>query len=351
MRLPRSVRDADVAGKRVLVRADLNVPARGREGRRRHAHPRLAADAPAAARARTQPRCIVCSHLGRPKGPDPAFSMAPVEARLRELLGATTACACSRTRASTRARPRTTRSFATRARRRQPISTSTTRSARRTARTRRRRASRTCCRPTPGCCCARARGARAAARRGRAPVRRRRRRREGRGQDRRAALLAQRADVVLVGGKMAEEIRVSTRSTFEVELPQRRRRRVAFEPDAESKVVAADEVPEGWLGLDIGPETREASRRGSRRRRRSSGTARWASSSGRASPRARSRSPRRSPTRTRYTVVGGGDSVRAIEEAGLADRIVVGLDRRRRLARAARGQGTARRRGDSGRID
>src|SRR4029079_2962969 len=31
---------------------------------------------------------IVCSHLGRPMGPDPAFSMAPVEERLHELLGA-----------------------------------------------------------------------------------------------------------------------------------------------------------------------------------------------------------------------------------------------------------------------
>ena len=51
-----------------------------------------------------------------------------------------------------------------------------------------------------------------------------------------------------------------------------------------------------------------------------------------------------------FTVVGGGDSVRAIEEAGLADRDHLGLDRRRRLARAARGQGAPGRGRDPGRM-
>src|SRR5205814_10382996 len=36
-------------------------------------------------RERSAVHVTVCSHLGRPKGEDPAFSMAPVEARLREL--------------------------------------------------------------------------------------------------------------------------------------------------------------------------------------------------------------------------------------------------------------------------
>src|SRR5436305_2243835 len=85
MRLPRSVETADVGGKRVLVRADLNVPLEdGRvadDTRIRASLPtlRLLLDRGAA-------EIAVCSHLGRPKGPDPALEMAPVAARLRELV-------------------------------------------------------------------------------------------------------------------------------------------------------------------------------------------------------------------------------------------------------------------------
>lgn len=77
-----------VSGRRVLVRADLNVPldkASGAitdDGRIRAVLPTLTAlrDAGAAV--------IVCSHLGRPKGaPDPQYSLAPVGTRLAELLG------------------------------------------------------------------------------------------------------------------------------------------------------------------------------------------------------------------------------------------------------------------------
>ncbi len=85
MRAPRSVRDADVAGRRVLVRADLNVPLEGGavadDTRIRAALPTLELLLERGAAA-----VAVCSHLGRPKGPDPAFEMAPVAARLRELL-------------------------------------------------------------------------------------------------------------------------------------------------------------------------------------------------------------------------------------------------------------------------
>ncbi|WP_199033740.1 phosphoglycerate kinase [Glycomyces salinus] len=75
-----------VSGRRVLVRADLNVPLDGKtitdDGRIRAVAPTLKALAEAGARV------VVCSHLGRPKGePDAAFSLAPVAARLGEILG------------------------------------------------------------------------------------------------------------------------------------------------------------------------------------------------------------------------------------------------------------------------
>src|SRR5205085_2259638 len=75
-----------VAGKRVFVRADLNVPLEGTtitdDGRIRAVAPTIAKLAEAGAKV------IVASHLGRPKGaPDPAFSLAPAAGRLGELLG------------------------------------------------------------------------------------------------------------------------------------------------------------------------------------------------------------------------------------------------------------------------
>ncbi|MEV5234860.1 phosphoglycerate kinase [Streptomyces pseudogriseolus] len=74
-----------LAGKRVFVRADLNVPLDGTtitdDGRIRAVVPTVKALADAGARV------VVASHLGRPKGaPDPAFSLAPAAARLGELL-------------------------------------------------------------------------------------------------------------------------------------------------------------------------------------------------------------------------------------------------------------------------
>jgi phosphoglycerate kinase len=75
-----------VAGKRVLVRSDLNVPLKdgviGDDGRIKASIPTLRALASAGARV------VVTAHLGRPKGTvDPAYSLAPVAARLGELLG------------------------------------------------------------------------------------------------------------------------------------------------------------------------------------------------------------------------------------------------------------------------
>ena len=87
MTLPRSVEQADVQGRRVLVRADLNVPLEDSrvadDTRIRAALPTLrwlldhgAADV------------AVCSHLGRPKTEEDQarYAMAPVAARLRDLL-------------------------------------------------------------------------------------------------------------------------------------------------------------------------------------------------------------------------------------------------------------------------
>ncbi|MFI5848726.1 phosphoglycerate kinase [Micromonospora chalcea] len=83
-----------VSGRRVLVRADLNVPLDKQtgditdDGRIRAVLPTLSALVQAGAKV------VVCSHLGRPKGaPDPQFSLRPVAGRLGELLGAPVAFA------------------------------------------------------------------------------------------------------------------------------------------------------------------------------------------------------------------------------------------------------------------
>ncbi|MFB7619072.1 phosphoglycerate kinase [Kitasatospora sp. NPDC056181] len=82
----KTIEDLDVAGKRVFVRADLNVPLSGGtitdDGRIRAVAPTIAKLAERGAKV------VVASHLGRPKGePDPQFSLAPVAARLGEILG------------------------------------------------------------------------------------------------------------------------------------------------------------------------------------------------------------------------------------------------------------------------
>ena len=85
MRRPRSVRDAYVAGKHVLVRADLNVPLE---------NGRVADDTRIRASLETlvwlldhdAAEVVVCSHLGRPDGVDPDFTIAPCADRLHSLL-------------------------------------------------------------------------------------------------------------------------------------------------------------------------------------------------------------------------------------------------------------------------
>src|SRR5690349_7477877 len=82
----------DLRGKRVLVRSDLNVPLDGTtitdDGRIRASLPTITALRDAGARV------VVMAHLGRPDGsPDPRYSLAPVAARLGELLGTAVAFA------------------------------------------------------------------------------------------------------------------------------------------------------------------------------------------------------------------------------------------------------------------
>jgi phosphoglycerate kinase len=81
----KTIRGIDVAGKRILVRVDFNVPLKegavSDDTRIRAALPTLNYLLEQGA------ALILCSHLGRPKAPDPAFAMDPVAARLGELLG------------------------------------------------------------------------------------------------------------------------------------------------------------------------------------------------------------------------------------------------------------------------
>ncbi|CAM3621744.1 phosphoglycerate kinase [Micrococcus flavus] len=78
--------EAGVAGRTVLIRSDLNVPLDGQtvtdDGRIRASAPAIKELADAGARV------VVMAHLGRPQGePDPKYSLAPVAARLGEVLG------------------------------------------------------------------------------------------------------------------------------------------------------------------------------------------------------------------------------------------------------------------------
>jgi phosphoglycerate kinase len=133
--------------------------------------------------------------------------------------------------------------------------------------------------------------------------------------------LGARADGVLIGGKMAEDVRESNPFTFDVHLPSDVVAAASFDADAESRVVPYDDPPAGWLGLDIGPDTREAFAAEIARAR----TVFWNG------PMGVFEWPRFAEGTFAvahavaacdgFTVVGGGDSVRAVHEAGVADRI------------------------------
>jgi phosphoglycerate kinase len=93
----RTIDELDVEGRRVLLRADFNVPLHrptpgGPIEVADDMRIRAALETIAELRGRGA-RLVLVSHLGRPKGPDPALSMRPVADRLAELTGAPVALA------------------------------------------------------------------------------------------------------------------------------------------------------------------------------------------------------------------------------------------------------------------
>jgi len=318
LKLPRSVRDADVAGKRVLVRADLNVPLEdGRvadDMRIRAALPtlRLLLERGAA-------EVIVCSHLGRPDGPDPKFSIEPVAKRLDELETDPSV----RVLENTRFNPGETTNDPAYAQELAALADLYVNDAFGSAH--RAHAS------TEGVAHLLPAYAGLLLEReltelgrlledpehpfvvivGGAKV-----------TDKIGVLrsLSERADAILVGGKMAEEIRESP-IDVQVKLPVDVVAAERFEADAASKIVPFEAVPDGWLGLDIGPKTCGAFAM----RIALAKTIFWNGPMGvfewprfAAGTKAVAEAVASSGA---HSVVGGGDSVRAIEELGLADRI------------------------------
>jgi phosphoglycerate kinase len=303
----------------VLVRADLNVPLDAGQvaddTRIRAALPTLEL-----LLEREAAEVAVCSHLGRPKGPDPAYAMAPVEARLRELVPDDRIVVLENTRfdpGETQNDPEFARQLAGE---RDLFVMDAFGSAHRAHAS------------TVGVAEVLPAYAGLLLERelemlgrllgepdrpfvlvsGGAKV-----------EDKLGVLqnLGGKADEVLIGGKMAEEIREENPLEFEVVLPKDVVAASAFEADAETQVAPYDELPGGWLGLDIGPETREDFGR----RLRAAKTVFWNGPMGVFEwPRfaAGTKAVAEAVAEVDgFTVVGGADSVRALREAGLADRV------------------------------
>ena len=302
----------------MLVRADLNVPLE--EGHVAD-DTRIRASLPTIQLLleRGAAEVVVCSHLGRPKGPDPAFGIAPVAERLRELVSDDRVTVLENTRfdpGETKNDPQLARRLAEG---RDLYVNDAFGSAHRAHASTEgvahvlpayaglllerelRELSRLLEQPERPFVVV-VGGAKVA--------------------DKIGVLrsLSGRADTILVGGKMAEEIREEP-VDVPVELPVDVVAAERFEADAEARVVAVDAVPAGWLGLDIGPETQA----------RFAATIAGASTIFWNGPMGVFEWPRFAEgTRAvaeavassgAYSVVGGGDSVRAVTEAGLADRI------------------------------
>ena len=322
MRLPRSVRDADAAGKTVLVRADLNVPL---DDGRVADDTRIRASLPTLELLLEQgaAEVRVCSHLGRPKTDvdRKKYAMAPVAARLAKLLLDERIHVLENTRFN----PGET--------------TNDERFARELA---------------DGCdlyvddafgSAHRAHASTEAVAHvlpayagllllaelenlgrllgdverpfvlvsGGAKV-----------EDKLGVLrnLGGRADTVLIGGKMAEELREHNPLDFEVELPVDVVGADEFAADADALVYAYEELPEGRLGLDIGPETSTRFVELIEQARTifwngPMGVFEWARFAEGTKAVARAVAANQDA----FTVVGGADSVRALNELGLANRV------------------------------
>jgi phosphoglycerate kinase len=133
--------------------------------------------------------------------------------------------------------------------------------------------------------------------------------------------LGGKADTVLVGGKMAEELRTNNPLPFEVVLPSDVVAASEFAEDAESRVTPFAALPDGWLGLDIGPETRTTFAGYLREAK----TIFWNGPMGvfewppfAAGTRAVAQAVADAHA---FSVVGGADSARALNELGLEDRV------------------------------
>jgi phosphoglycerate kinase len=321
VRLPRSVESAEVNGKVVLVRSDLNVPL---DGSRVADDSRIQASLPTLRllleRGAVEVR--VCSHLGRPKSDDDRakYSLEPVRARVAELVGDERVTVLENTRFST-GETANDEAYA---------------------------------RELAGGCDLYVNDAFGSAHRahastvgvarllpayagllmldelrhlgallddverpfvivsGGAKV-----------EDKIAVLesLGGRADTVLIGGKMAEDVRAHNPFSFDAVLPTDVVAASAFTADAETKDVSFESLPEDWLGLDIGPATREdfAGRISAARTvfwNGPMGVFEWPKFAAGTFAVARALAECDG-----FTVIGGGDSVRAAHEAGVADRI------------------------------
>ena len=319
MRLPRSVETAEVDGKVVLVRSDLNVPLEdgqiADDTRIRSSLPTIELMLERGAR-----EVRVCSHLGRPKGRDEKYAIAPVRERLLELAGDGRVTVLENTRFSP-GETKNDESFA---------------------------------RELAEGCDLFVNDAFGSAHRAHAST-------VGVAQllpayagllllaelenlgkllgdverpfvivsggakveDKIGVLenLGSRADEVLIGGKMAEDVRTENPFSFEAVLPRDVVAASSFDADAETRVTPFDSLPQGWLGLDVGPETRQDFARRIAGARTvfwngPMGVFEWPKFSEGTFAVARALAESDG-----FTVVGGGDSVRAVHDAGVADRI------------------------------
>jgi phosphoglycerate kinase len=133
--------------------------------------------------------------------------------------------------------------------------------------------------------------------------------------------LGGKADTVLIGGKMAEQLRDENPLEFEVLLPVDVVGAAAFEEDADSDVFPYEELPDGWLGLDIGPATRkrfagELSGAKTIFWNGPMGVFEWPQFA--AGTKAVAQAVAEADA---FSVVGGADSIRALNELGLTDEV------------------------------